>query len=189
MNWTRFHRRGLFGLVMVVLLAGVVGAACSSDDKDATSTPEAVATQSPAASAASKITIESAWAKPSANNVGAAYLIIKNEGTQDDRLLSATSTVSPKVQVHEVVTTGMTQKMQELPDGLMVPAGASVELKPGGYHIMMMELVNPLAAGDTVSLTLKFEQAGSIDVQAPVKAVDQDMPGGSPSMMPSRSIQ
>lgn len=102
--------------------------------------------------------------------VGAGYLTITNKGTSDDRLVSASSAVAGMTQIHEMKMEGDVMKMAELPDGLVIPAGGSVALAPGGFHIMFMDLKQQLAEGSTVVVTLTFETAGTVDVELAVGA-------------------
>ena len=96
--------------------------------------------------------------------VGGGFLTITNTGPEDDRLVSAASNIAGRTEVHEMAMQGDVMKMRELTDGLPVPAGATVDLKPGGFHIMFMDLKQPLVEGETVTVTLTFEKAGSVDV-------------------------
>jgi copper(I)-binding protein len=110
--------------------------------------------------------------------VGAGYLTILNTGEQDDRLVSATSPVAGVVQLHEMKMEGDVMKMAELPDGIPVPAGSTVTLQPGGLHIMLMDLNQPLVEGSDVPVTLTFEKAGTIEVQLAVGAMNADQASG-----------
>jgi copper(I)-binding protein/uncharacterized protein YcnI len=96
--------------------------------------------------------------------VGGGFMTITNTGSEDDRLVGAASSAAGHLEVHEMAMEGDVMKMRELADGLPVPAGATVELKPGGYHIMFMDLKAPLVEGETVSVTLTFEKAGEVEV-------------------------
>ncbi|MDT1063004.1 copper chaperone PCu(A)C [Paracoccus sp. CPCC 101403] len=100
--------------------------------------------------------------------VGGGYLTVTNAGQSDDRLVSATSPLAGKVEIHEMTMDGDVMRMRPLTDGLPLPAGASVEMKPGGTHLMLMELKQPLAEGDSVPVTLTFEKAGTVELQLPV---------------------
>lgn len=100
--------------------------------------------------------------------VGGGYLTLKNEGSSAERLLGGTSPVAGRVEVHNMEIKDGIMTMRAVSDGLEIPAGASVELAPGGYHLMLMELKQPLAEGERVPLTLNFEQAGSVDVELAV---------------------
>lgn len=143
------------------------------------------------APATGEITVEGAWARtsPSATTMGAAYVSLTSSA--DDALLGVMvdASVAGMAQIHEMVpadgssmssdstmaggmgsdTTmaGGEMKMQEV-DKIDLPAGMKVALKPGGYHIMLMELVQPLETGTTITLTLKFQNAGEKAVEFPV---------------------
>jgi len=102
--------------------------------------------------------------------VGAGYLTITNKGTSDDRLVSASSSVAGMTQIHEMKMEGDVMKMNEVAGGLVIPAGGSVALAPGGFHIMFMNLKQQLAEGSTIVVTLTFEKAGTVDVELAVGA-------------------
>ncbi|WP_199261830.1 copper chaperone PCu(A)C [Paracoccus binzhouensis] len=99
------------------------------------------------------------------------YVTIANKGSQDDRLVAARSPRAGAVQIHEMTMKGDVMKMRERPDGLPVPAGGSVELKPGGYHLMFMQVPTPFTEGETVETTLVFEKAGEITLPFEVRAM------------------
>lgn len=97
--------------------------------------------------------------------VAGGFVTIANAGAEADRLVSARADdVAGRMEIHEMAMEGDVMKMRELPDGLSIPAGESVELKPGGYHIMFMELKKPLVEGEVVNVTLVFENAGEIEL-------------------------
>ena len=118
------------------------------------------------------LTIRDAFALATPPNapVAGGFLTLVNEGAADDRLIAARSDVAGRVEIHEMAMEGDVMKMRELPDGLPIPAGETVELKPGGYHIMFMDLKGPLVEGETAAVTLVFETAGEVEVQLPIKA-------------------
>lgn len=99
---------------------------------------------------------------------GGGFLSLKNAGA-DDRLLSVSADVSKSVELHSMAMDGDVMKMRQV-DAIDVPAGKSVELKPGGLHIMFIGLKAPLKAGDKFPLKLKFEKAGEVTVQVNVEA-------------------
>jgi copper(I)-binding protein len=136
-----------------------------------------------------------AWARtsPMVAGAGAAYMVIENTGSATDFLLGGSSDVAKAVEVHETVaiesvapmeSTGMGAEspmasggtapggsmmgMQKM-DRLEIPAGGSVELKPGSYHLMLIDLTRELKAGEKIDLTLKFEKAGDVKVTAEVR--------------------
>ena len=123
------------------------------------------------------------WARataPSAES-GGGYLVIRNTGTAPDRLIVVKSPAADKVEVHEMKMDGNTMRMRAVENGIEIPPGAAVELKPGGFHIMFMGLKAPFAKDTKVPLTLVFEKAGSIDVELAVQAM-----GAQPPPMPKQ---
>jgi uncharacterized protein YcnI/copper(I)-binding protein len=100
--------------------------------------------------------------------VAGGYLTITNKGAADDRLVSVSTPAAGTSQIHEMKMDGDVMKMNELPDGLVIPAGESVALAPGGFHLMFMDLTGPLVEGESVTVTLTFEKAGAVEVQLPV---------------------
>ncbi len=103
--------------------------------------------------------------------VGGGYMTITNMGGTDDRLVAASSPRAAAVQIHEMKMDNDVMIMRELAGGLPIPAGQTVELKPGGYHVMFMKVAEPFLQGQTVKATLKFEKAGSVDVDFPVGSI------------------
>jgi len=100
---------------------------------------------------------------------GGAYLTLTNKGPAD-RLLSISANVGERVELHSMAMEGDVMRMRQV-DTIDLPAGRTVELKPGGLHIMLLGLKAPLKAGDTFPMTLTFEKAGAIDVVVNVEAV------------------
>ncbi len=110
--------------------------------------------------------------------VAGGFLTLTNTGTEDDRLVSAKVDFAKEAQIHEMAMEGDVMKMRQLTDGLVIPAGGSVTLEPGGYHLMFMGLNQPLVEGETVRVTLTFEKAGEITIDLPVAGVAADAPAG-----------
>lgn len=108
--------------------------------------------------------------------VGGGFLTIENTGTEADRLISATSSVAKDTQIHEMAMAGDVMKMRALSDGLEIPAGQTIALAPGGFHLMFMGLNQPFVEGETVAVTLTFEKAGPIEVMLPVMGMAADAP-------------
>ncbi|HEY0275007.1 MAG TPA: copper chaperone PCu(A)C [Paenirhodobacter sp.] len=100
--------------------------------------------------------------------VAGGFLTITNTGGQDDRLTGGTAPFAAAVQVHDMAMQGEVMKMRALPDGLVIPAGQTVVLKPGSLHLMFVGLTRPLAEGTTEQITLTFEKAGPVVVAVPV---------------------
>lgn len=119
------------------------------------------------------LVIDRPWtrATPKGAAVAAGYLKVTNTGTTPDRLTGGSADVAKRFEIHEMSMDGGVMKMRELKNGLEIAPGASVELKPGSYHIMMMNLSRPLAKGDRVKGSLTFEKAGKIDVEFAVEAM------------------
>ncbi len=116
----------------------------------------------------SEISVSDAWARESATRTSAAYVKIENKGGADDMLTGAMSPVAETVEIHDMTMEGMVMKMRKL-DGVAVKAGETVELAPGGRHIMLIGLKQVLEEGASVPVTLVFEKAGEIEVIAPVR--------------------
>lgn len=122
--------------------------------------------------------IATPWTRATAPTArsGGGFMTITNKGTTADRLVAARSNASAKVEIHEMKMDGSVMRMRELEKGLEIPPGATVTLKPGGFHIMFMELKAPFAVNGKVPLTLMFEKAGSIDVEMKVEAMGAGAP-------------
>ena len=103
--------------------------------------------------------------------VGGGFLTVTNKGAEADRLVSITAPdVSDDVQLHEMAMENDVMKMRHLPDGIEIPAGATVELKPGGLHVMFMKIKHPFKEGESFKATLTFEKAGKLDVDFKIEA-------------------
>jgi copper(I)-binding protein len=117
-------------------------------------------------------------ATPKSATVAGGYLKITNTGSTSDRLTGGAVEVARKFEVHEMSMDGGVMKMRELKNGVEIAPGATIELKPGSYHIMMMSLSRPLAKGDKIKGSLNFEKAGKVDIEFTVEAM-----GGMPAGM------
>jgi copper(I)-binding protein len=106
--------------------------------------------------------------KMDSNATGAVYVTIRNAGKEADSLLSASSDAAQTLELHETKNEAGVMKMRPV-QKIAVPAGGKIEMKPGGYHMMLMGLKRDLKPGDKVHVTLKFERAGEVPVDAPVK--------------------
>jgi periplasmic copper chaperone A len=102
--------------------------------------------------------------------VGGGYLTITNTGESDDTLIGGSATFAERVEVHEMSMVNDVMNMRQLADGLVIPAGESVSLQPGGYHLMFVQLAEPLVVGEPVMVTLEFENAGTIEIEFAVVA-------------------
>jgi copper(I)-binding protein len=121
------------------------------------------------------LVIEAPWirATPGGAKVAGGYLKITNTGQQPDRLTGGTLPVATEVEVHEMSMSNGVMKMRKLDGGLEIKSGQSVELKPGGYHLMFTGLRHGLKENETIKGTLVFERSGSVEVEyrvAPIGA-------------------
>lgn len=106
---------------------------------------------------------------PPGARTGGVYFTVRNTGTAPDRLVSVGTTASQSAEIHTMTMEGNLMKMRQI-SGLDIPPGGEVKLESGGYHVMLVGLSHPLAAGDKVPLTLTFEKAGPVQVFAFVEA-------------------
>lgn len=110
--------------------------------------------------------------------VAGAYLTLTNHGTQADRLVSVTAPVGKDVQIHDMTHKDGVMVMRHLPEGLEIPAGGSVTLRPGGLHLMIMGLTDKLVEGQRLEMTLHFEKAGPATVPFDILALNARGPAG-----------
>jgi copper(I)-binding protein len=117
------------------------------------------------------VQIENAYTRSTVPGQMAAggFMKIENKGAVD-QLISASSPVAGEVQLHEMAMEGNVMKMRQVKE-VVVPAGGAVELKPGGMHLMFINIKAPLTAGETVPVKLKFAKAGEVEVKMPVNAM------------------
>ena len=108
------------------------------------------------------VRISDAWAREtiSGQTSTAAYVTLKNEGASDDRLVSVSAEAPAMAMIHSSESSDAVARMRPMDSGLAVPAGATIELEPGGTHVMVTGLRAPLNVGDTLKLTLRFEKSG-----------------------------
>ena len=122
-----------------------------------------------------QVTVQNAWVRGTVPQQKASGLFAQLTSAQAGKLVAASSPVAGVVEIHEMAMEGSVMKMRELAGGLPLPAGQTVELKPGGYHVMLMDLKQQLKAGETVPVTLVIEgtdgKRQSVQVQAPVRAL------------------
>ena len=117
-------------------------------------------------------------ATPATAKSGGGFMTISNKGTTPDRLISARSPASLKVEIHEMKMDGNVMHMRAVP-ALDLPKGQAVQLKPGSYHLMLMDLKQPLAKDTTVPITLKVELANKRVVEQKVEAKVRDLTAGN----------
>lgn len=111
-----------------------------------------------------------ARASPSAGGNSGAFMTITNNSRTTDRLVSAESASARAVELHETVNEGGVMQMRPQPGGFEIAAEGKLDLAPGGKHIMLIGLLAPLEAGQTIEITLTFQKAGVVRVEVPVRA-------------------
>lgn len=118
-------------------------------------------------------------ATPPGATTGAGYLTVMNHGSTPDTLLGGFTSAAAKLEIHQTSMTGGVITMRPAPDGVTIPPGATVTLKPegGGYHIMLTGLKEPLKAGTHLPATLNFAKAGAVQVEFSVEALGALGPG------------
>jgi hypothetical protein len=126
----------------------------------------------PTQAAGGFVTVADAWVRArEAGGTTAAYMTITNGRVGDDELVGVSAPeITNEASLHETTADGSGMTGMQHVDGIVVPAGQTVALEPGGYHVMLMNLLDGLEAGDRVTLTLTFEQTGPVDVTAEVRA-------------------
>ncbi|AVL99847.1 hypothetical protein C6V83_05705 [Gordonia iterans] len=148
------RRKFSLATVLVAALAPVLLATgCSSDD--GTTTPQA-----------QSLGVADQWVKAADNGMTAAFAVLTNDSDTDIRVVSASSPVAGKTELHEIVPDAGAAVMREKKDGYLIPANGSLELKPGADHIMLMDLKQPIKAGDSVEIELRMADGSTQKVDA-----------------------
>ena len=129
------------------------------------------------------IHIAEPWARatPKGASSGAAYMTITNNGKTPDRVSCVSSDASAQCQIHTMTMEDGVMKMRPVEGGLEIKPGETVMLKPSSFHVMLVTLKHPLQQGKMVKATLKFENAGTINVEYPVAAIGATAPGAPAS--------
>lgn len=131
-----------------------------------------------AAVTAGDLTISAAFSRamlPSAPAAG-GYMTITNAGSSDDTLLGATSVAAGMTELHQMAMQGDVMTMSAVENGIVVPAGGSVTLEPGGLHLMFMNVRTPFKEGECVAVTLQFARAGAVEVVLAIGGIAADAP-------------
>lgn len=163
-----------YGLIAVGLIAATSAAGCANSDQHHDE-------------AAKTVTVSDQWAKSADSGMTAVFGTFKNSGQHPARLVSATSPAAGEVELHEVVAEpGGSSMMRPKDGGFVIPAEGSHALVPGGDHLMLMDLKQPLTVGSDVTITVKFEDGSSLPFTAQVRdfrgAGEDYQPGGAPSV-------
>ncbi|MEI6200985.1 MAG: copper chaperone PCu(A)C [Enhydrobacter sp.] len=128
------------------------------------------------------IEIVQPWSRatPSTAPSAGGFLTLTNKGDVPDRLIAIESSAATQTEIHEMKMDGAVMRMRELENGVVLPPGQTIELKPGGYHVMFMGLKAPFVKDQKVSATLVFEKAGRIDIEFQVDALGSTQPSQRP---------
>ena len=162
-----FKMKTFTTLILAILVLSFVSACGASTESGASSS----------AGDAPQIKVMDPWSRPSpmmAGN-GVVYMMLMNEGGSADKLVSVETDVAEVAELHETKMENDVMKMSPIEGGIEVPAGGSAELKPGGMHVMLINLKKELVPGETVELTLNFEKSSPLTVKAEIREMDEDM--------------
>jgi len=134
---------------------------------------------------AGDLVITQPWSRatPGGAKIGGGFLTIENKGAAPDRLVSVAGDIAGRIEIHEMAMNNGVMTMRPLDKGLAIEPGKTVKLAPGGYHLMLMDLKNPLKQGDKVPLTLEFEKAGKVALSLDVQGVGAPAPAHDHSGM------
>lgn len=164
-------RRWAPAVIAVSSVFAIAGCGGSSTSESATPSAEvaesASVTSTPASAAAGDcdVTVSDAWVKAAESGMTGEFGVLTNNGETDATIVSGTSPAAAVVELHEVAD-GV---MKETDGGFVVPAGGSLTMEPGGYHVMLMQLTGSIAAGDEVTTVLECADGGSVEILATAK--------------------
>lgn len=168
--------RGVVAVAAVVLTA-VLGA-CGTE-----STPSAVSSTAASTSARPALVVKDPWVKTAKSGMSAAFATLLNTTDKDIVIVAAACAASPKLELHETTMVNGEMAMRPKEGGFTIPAMGSHELKPGGDHIMLMEVTTPVKPGDEVVFTLTLKDGGTVSFTA----IGKDFAGGNESYQPGQS--
>jgi periplasmic copper chaperone A len=129
------------------------------------------------------IHISQPWSRvtPKGASTGAAYMTITNNGKTPDRVNCVSSDASAECQIHSMTMDNGVMQMRPVEGGLEIKPGETVTLKPGSFHMMLLNLKHPLEQGNSLKATLKFDTAGTVDVEYPIVGIGASAPGAAPA--------
>jgi periplasmic copper chaperone A len=186
----------LVGLVLALCLALAGGAALAGGDEDASPSPSAASAGSMPNQSASPsfdpaalgpgIHVLNPWSRESSlvALAGAAFMVIVNGDDTDDALVGASSPAAT-VEIHQTTKAEDGTMSMSPVDQILIPAGGSATLAPGGYHLMLLDLSGPLVAGETIDLTLEFAASAPQTVSVPIQALAPMSSSGGDSASPA----
>lgn len=163
--------RGAWSVVAGAVLSLALLAGCGDSAEETTSGAEAVSFE---------VAAVDGWVRATTGtedpSMTGAFMTIDNEGDRQVTLTGASSPVAGKVELHEMVMQDGAKVMREMTGGLEIPAGRGQMLMPGGHHIMLMGLTDPLQPGDEVDVTLEFASGDEVALTLPVKEYTEEEP-------------
>ncbi|EYT56837.1 hypothetical protein H483_0116900 [Dietzia sp. UCD-THP] len=175
---TRTYTRAVVAAATALTLA-LSTAACASDDPDRPSDDPAqtsvASDQTASAEGAGVVTLDDGWVKATDTDMSGVFGTLRNTGDDDLHLTGVSSRLGGRTELHETVPGGSGMMMQEKEDGFVIPAGGELVLEPGGNHIMLMDLDQPITTGQQITLTLRFDggdQEGDVEQDVTVSARD-----------------
>jgi periplasmic copper chaperone A len=175
--------------LVAVLSALAVLPSCSgaSTADSTTARPAASASSgtgptSPATAPGQPVVLQDPWVKTASSGMTAVFGSLRNTGSADVKVTSASTDASPRTELHETVTAGGSMKMRPKAGGFVVPAGGVRRLEPGGDHIMVMGLTRPVRPGDVVRVTLRLSDGSTYRVTA----LGKDTSGGEETYDPTK---
>jgi copper(I)-binding protein len=139
---------------------------------------------------AGDLVISQAWSRatPGGAKIAGGYLTIENKGSVADRLVGVSGDIAGKIEVHAMTMNNGVMTMRPLDKGLAIEPGQTVKLAPGGYHLMLFDLKQPLKQGDKVPVTLEFEKAGKVKLSLDVQGIGAQGPGVSSGGMEMKKM-
>ncbi len=157
-------------ILTLILLVSLVLTACNLTPTATPAMNDGMGTDMSAMLTGDALRVENPMSRPSPlmAGTGAAYMMIVNPTEMADRLVAVSSPAAKVGEIHETVNDGGVMRMVPQPDGFEIPAKSVLELKPGGKHLMLIDLVAPLEIGQEIELTLTFEKAGEMVITVPV---------------------
>ncbi len=151
----RFQRHNIAVLVLATMVVAAAPSANANEYK------------------AGPLVIDRPWvrATPGGAKIAGGYMTISNTGTTPDRLMGGSFMRATRFEVHEMRMQGSVMQMRELPNGLEIGPKQAIKLAPGGYHVMLMGLKQPLKQGERIKGQLVFEKAGTVEIEYVVEAI------------------
>jgi copper(I)-binding protein len=164
---------GRLALALALALAGLPAFAAAQDYK------------------VGSIKVSQAWSRevPNGSKVAGAYMTLTNTGAEPDTLIGGSASLAGKFEVHEMSMTDGIMRMRRLDPGLVIKPGETVVLRPGSFHIMLMQLSDLPKMGQPIKGTLVFAKAGKVDIEYKVEPFGTRAPGDGGQAMPKPGVQ